>query len=305
MTINNLLKNSRYKKLIHNISYATKMKLEKTKFPNLANEFIFNLQEFIPQLLLIGYVNFKNFDTAIEKLEKLQYISVLPTSSRNIYSISTIKFILINPEISKSNRKLYLYKELAKLIINMDCNKLHKIWFSYAKDYNKKYGIDLFAKPDRKYVEYGLTVLEEAITYEIANSCLYNSINKKPQKSDTCVPDANFILNLDSYKIYLPLTIAFVKTLSYMKPYMHDDEYLIFEFCKRAIDSNVTDDIIAEYQNRIGIFALYNIFGKFGAVFERLLRKKNAGNNDISDEIARRCYIDVLKEIASLRIDIV
>ena len=103
------------------IDYNTKTKMDKS-YLYMKEEYINDLEDYIVQCIKTGYITSENMDVVINRMNRLEFINVLPENLRGIYGFTTKDYtqVLVNPDLDRNRRKLYLFHELSHMAIGID-----------------------------------------------------------------------------------------------------------------------------------------------------------------------------------------
>lgn len=264
---------------------------------NLTNEFCSNIVNYFHYLEKCGYISKEELQGEKQKImSEINKVALLPANKRNLFGDCQPqeKTIYINPNISKEERKLFLFHELAHL--SLSSNKV----------IDKPYNIN--GKYRFSHI-YGYQALDEAMAQDIAENLYYKSRNEnRPSvynQQDRILGEYTFPSNYRYYGLYQPITAMFARTLNNCKS--------IADLSKRAIKGNLLEYIINEYSATGRIEQLDNVFNAIGNIFagkmksfglmpsENLIQYYNeSGNSSGREEVKQWTSSEELKELYKL-----
>ena len=266
---------------IDKIYKNTPVKMDRS-YISLANEFAQNTEEFVKQCINNGFINSLNLSRCLNNLNNVEFVDVLPEEQRNIYGITTNNSVQVNPELNSDRRRLYQFHELAHKLIKVGVN-----WDEIRK-YNQtriQRGKDVLNAME---IDYGWTLLEEAVVQNIAEECFYSSISKERpnqihKKEPMVLGDKFYKTNFDFYGIYQPLATRFARTLRGIGTSKKDnDDYILNEFSKKACNVNFRKAVIEEYRRDGLEDNLMELLENLGKIFNKKSATfGNAGNQRV------------------------
>lgn len=286
------------------IDYNTKTKMDKS-YLYMKEEYINDLEDYIVQCIRTGYITSENIDVVINRMNRLEFINVLPENLRGIYGFTTKDYtqVLVNPDLDRNRRKLYLFHELSHMAIGIDEEIIKRNFESY-KRIQEEDGVVL--RNEVNYAKEGWTLIEEGIVQEIAESLLYASLEKeRPQatlRRDPILGNATYKSNYDYYGLYQPIVTSLGRTLRGVGRSSSDsDQTILKDLCVKAFSKNFTLDIIKEYNNDVGLDNLYNILGNLGVIFQGKYNSiVGIRDTNLSTDVIKHSYSDVMNELARL-----
>lgn len=204
-------------------------------------------------------------------IDKLNYVAVLPVNERGIYGKFEDNGIYFNPVLSGNvflnsdeRTRLYIFHELGHIVNNQWMMDVLKHLNSRRLDVNKQYVYD------------GFSLLDEAITQNLAEEMAYYYAGKKrPGKANvrnitkygSLFGGKTYQTNYDFYgELQGPASI-FAKTLrGIVSNVGNNDDKSLMELCKRALNDNFFSNIYNEYEKDGQLYNFYQLFQYFGII---------------------------------------
>ncbi|MBO5138524.1 MAG: hypothetical protein J6B89_02675 [Bacilli bacterium] len=228
-----------------------------------SNDFIDKIESFVSWvddyvflLVVLGYIDQKNFKCVMDRLSKLKSICLLPDSFRNIDGRIIQNRIQINPNIVASSKlsaedrtQLCVYYELSRFLHSMYFSDI-EFFMSSSADICSR----LFNPKQRVYIYKGFEFLDASLAENIAQRILSHKLGQEISSESFFGYNYNMFAKQSDFTNYevnwklQDFTINFGKTLDsvVLDNYKSDDE-IMFRFSKNSLNKDFINDIISQY----------------------------------------------------------
>jgi len=252
-------------------------------------KYINYLEDYILGLQQIGFMNSENEDFILSQIAQINVIRSLPPQNRGIYGATTAdNSIYLNPDLhgngilsNEERIRLYTFHELGHLVHGMYQDDIQK----YVESMSRKYSL---SQRNRKYLEMGFDLIDEACVQETAENLAYKYARKqRPQfrqyspknrnNGKNLYGNFNVLSNFDYYVELEAPAVMLTKTMRGIGTNQKDRNLgtLMSQLAQRSFNPDFIKDLSREFledgyerdlvliMHRMGIIkdASYGMFG--------------------------------------------
>lgn len=286
--------------------------IEKHYSISYADEFVSALEDYLYYFKIHNY-NINNIVYKLQNIEVIEFYDslVIDKSADAEYLkfppvINQYSRILINTDIERDKRltasgrrRLYLYQGLTHSLISMmspETLKFSKIYSNYLTA--SEASVEMI-------VLKGWSLIEDTLSQEIAEKITYFSLNKTRPKYRVGLENEVFPIsgckitsNLEMYRVFQSLVVAFGLTIDSVASLNDYSERTVMEdLIKYAVNGNLSDLIIAEYNEKKNHIELYRLLYLMGLMVNEMYRKYHMNfirNFTLSEKDYDKIYENIL-----------
>ena len=292
------------------ITFISSVMKSPTKDSYLIKEFYNTLEYYYKTLLTIDIVDKKNHDNILKRLESIKQIKLYEDKSKvNGYTKNNTIYINKNLHLIKGLDKYNTYQaiifhELSHILTNTFqeskkyINELYKS--KKVREMLQTYNLD-----DKRFLEYGFSLLDEVIAQNTEEVVLYNKLgmirkNMSYTKDDIIFPGRKYLSNFIEYSEFEEIGIKFAKCLKSLNITRTDtNDEILKKITKTAFEGNIVEKIKTELKSENDILDFALMIACMGRIKDAKYSKCGIGKLE-KNELNCNIYLDIFNYLSSL-----
>ena len=300
-----------YNKSINKYMSDNKIKLKRRSDLNKIKRFYNSLEYYLLSIIKMDIVTKENFLNVLRRIEEIDYVELIDTNNEKIHGYTQNNIIYLNNKIKpfsnldiNSSYEAIAFHETGHIITNSfrDSSKLTNKLYNIPgiKSYLKQYNLD-----DKRYLDYGIALLDEVIAQNTEELVLYDKNNtyrpgKIKRKDDIIFPGRSFKSNFIEYREFQEIGIKFSKCLKFLNcNYQDSDDEVLKKLTKNAFNGNFIYSLDKEikYSKELPDFIL--MLACMGRIKDAKYSKCGIGNLN-KNELNCNKYLDIFNYLSNL-----